>query len=253
VIHLAALHYLPDCAARPRETFDVNVEGTRRVLDACRTGGVRRFVFASTAAVYAPVESPCVEDVTPMGPIEVYGESKLEGERLVETFARETGLAATSVRLFNAVGRRETNPHVIPHIFESLRHANHVWLGNLEPRRDYIDTRDIADALVGLLESSKGHRVFNVGTGEAHSVADIIAKLQRILGRHVEVQQDPARLRPVERRVLVADINRIRAATSWAPRVTLDASLRDLAAAYGLDTDDAPRPRNANPTTTPQP
>jgi UDP-glucose 4-epimerase len=253
VIHLAAMHYLPECAARPRETVDINVEGTRRVLEACHTEGVRRLVFASSAAVYAPVAGRCVEDATPMAPIEVYGESKLEGERLVEAFARETGLAATSARIFNAVGRRETNPHVIPHIFESLRRADQVQLGNLGPRRDYIDTRDVADALVSLLESSKGYRVFNVGTGDAHSVADIIAALERILGRRIEVQQDPARLRPVERTLLVADISRIRAATGWAPRVTLDAALRDLVAAYGFDSDDAAGPRKAHPTTTPQP
>ena len=234
VIHLAAIHYLPDCAARPRETWEVNVEGTRHVLDACRAGRVRRLVFASTAAVYAPVDDPCAEDGTPLGPIEVYGESKLAGERLVEAFGQQTGIASTSVRIANAVGRRETNPHVVPHILESLRTSDRVPLGSLEPRRDYVDTRDIADALVAVLESSGGHRVFNVGTGIAHSVAEIIALLSRILGRSIEIHQEPARLRPIERMVLVADIARIRRAIGWAPRVTLEETLRDLVEAYGL-------------------
>jgi UDP-glucose 4-epimerase len=253
VIHLAAIHYLPDCAARPRETREVNVEGTRRVLDACRATGVRRVVFASSAAVYAPVDGPCVEDGTPLEPIEVYGESKLEGERLAERFARETGLATTTLRIANAVGRHETNPHVVPHIFESLRVSNQVPLGSLEARRDYIDTRDIAGAMAAVLAASNGYQVFNVGTGVAHSVADIIAALRRILGRPIDILQEASRLRPVERMMLVVDIDKIRRVTGWTPRVTLEETLRDLADVYGLNADRKPDPDSVHPSRTPPP
>ena len=221
VIHLAAIHYLPDCAARPRETQEVNVDGTRHVLEACRDR-VRHVVFASSAAVYASVDVPCSEDRTPVVPIEVYGESKLEGERLVEAFCRETGVAATTVRISNAIGRRETNPHVVPHIFESLRGSNQVPLGSVEARRDYIDTRDIADAILAVHEAAAGYQVFNVGTGVAHSVDEIVGLLGRMLGRRIEIVRDASRLRPVERMLLVADISKIRRATGWAPRVTLE-------------------------------
>lgn len=253
VIHLAAIHYLPDCAARPRETREVNVEGTRRVLEACRAAGVRRVVFASTAAVYASVDVPCSEDRTPVAPIEVYGESKLEGERLVEAFSREAGRPATTVRISNAIGRRETNPHVVPHIFESLRVSNQVPLGSIEARRDYIDTRDIADAILAVLEAPAAYQVFNVGTGVAHSVAEIVAALERILGRRIETRHDASRLRPVERMLLVADISKIRRATGWAPRVTLEESLRDLVDAYGLRPEGARDSESAHPTRTPPP
>jgi UDP-glucose 4-epimerase len=252
VIHLAAIHYLPDCAARPRETMEVNVEGTRHVLEACRAGGVRRVVFASTAAVYAPVDVPCSEDGTPLRPIEVYGESKLAGERLLEALSQDTAITATVVRISNAVGRRETNPHVVPHIFESLRRSTQVSLGSLEARRDYIDTRDIADAILAVLDSSSGYQVFNVGTGVAHSVADIVAALRRILGRPIDILQDASRLRPVERMLLVADIGRIRRGTGWAPRVTFEETLSDLVDAYGLRSG-ASDPDTAHPTRTPAP
>ena len=253
VIHLAAIHYLPDCAARPAETMEVNVGGTRHVLEACRAGGVRRVVFASTAAVYASVDVPCSEDHTPVVPIEVYGESKLEGERLIEAFSRETGIAATTVRISNAIGRRETNPHVVPHIFESLRASNQVPLGSVEARRDYIDTRDIAEAILAVLQTADGYQVFNVGTGVAYSVADIVAALGRILERRIEILRDASRLRPVERMLLVADVSRIRRATGWAARVSLEESLRDLVDAYGLRSDSAPGSDSAHPTSTPTP
>lgn len=234
VVHLAAMHFIPECIARPHDTMDVNVEGTRRVLDACRGISVRHFVFASSLAIYAPSESPCVEDETPLRPLEVYGESKVMGEALVRGFHAQTRVPATVLRLSNAIGRNETNPHVIPHIFESLQRSDVVELGNTAPQRDYIDSRDIADAVVGVAERANGLGVFNVATGTSHSVDDVIALLRRITGRPIAVVQDPARLRPSERMVLAADVSRIRAATGWAARFSLEETLRDLVTAYRL-------------------
>jgi UDP-glucose 4-epimerase len=234
VVHLAAMHFIPDCSARPGETMDVNVEGTRRVLERCRAGSVKHVIFASTAAVYAPTDDACVEDTTPLGPLEVYGESKLQGERLLDAFHAETGISTTTLRLFNGIGRDETNPHVVPHIFESLRTTDAIRLGNIAPRRDYIDTRDIGEAITSVVGRSSGHQVFNVGTGIAYAVRDITDRLERILGRALTVVQDASRLRAVERTVLAADISRIRNATGWSPRLSLDDTLWDLVAAYGL-------------------
>ena len=236
VVHLAAMHFIPDCVARPQETIDVNVEGTRRVLDSCRGSSVQSIVFASTGAVYAPTDRPCAEDATPLGPLEVYGESKLAGEELAVAFHKETGIPVINLRLFNAIGRYETNPHVVPHIFQSLQASDVLQLGNIAPCRDYIDTRDIAEAILTAAGSARGLGVFNVGTGVTHSVQDIVERLQRILGRPITVLQDPARTRANERMVLVADIEKIRRATGWTPRFSLEDTLTDMVAAYGLQT-----------------
>jgi UDP-glucose 4-epimerase len=236
LIHLAAMHFIPDCIARPQETIDVNVEGTRRMLESCRGSSVQRFIFASSAAVYAPMDRPCVEDATPLGPLEVYGESKLAAEQLVRTFHEGTGIPVSILRLFNAVGRHETNPHVVPHIFESLQTSDAVRLGNIAPCRDYIDTRDIAEAILAVAGGAGGLCVFNVGTGVAHSVKNIIESLRRILGRTITVVQEPVRVRASERMLLVADIARIRRETQWTPRVPFEDTLKDLVAAYRLQT-----------------
>lgn len=234
VIHLAAMHFIPDCVARPEETIDVNVEGTRRLLESCRGSSARHVMFASTAAVYAPIDGPCVEDATPLRPVEVYGESKVAAEQLVGAFHEETGTPATILRLFNAIGRRETNAHVVPHIFESLQAGDVIRLGNTAARRDYIDTRDMADAILSAAEGPHGLRVFNVGTGVAHSVDDIVGSLGRLLGRAITVVQEPSRMRPTERMVLAADVGKIRRATSWTARLSFENTLKDLCAAYGL-------------------
>lgn len=234
VIHLAALHFIPYCIANPAETHEVNVEGTRLVLDACRGTSVRTVTFASSAAVYAPSDDPCVEDATPIGPLEVYGTSKVSGESLVQGFYEETGIPCTVLRLFNAIGRRETNPHVVPHIFESLRRSDTIPLGNTAPRRDYIDTHDIAAALVGATAAADGLRIFNVGTGRAHAVTDLIGVLQTILGRELRVQQEAARVRATDRMLLLADTSRIEAAIGWRARIPLETTLRDLLDEYGI-------------------
>jgi UDP-glucose 4-epimerase len=236
LIHLAAMHFIPDCVARPQETIDVNVEGTRCVLGSCRGSSVRSLIFASTGAVYAPTDRPCMEGATPLRPLEVYGESKLAAEQEVAAFHEETGISTSILRLFNAIGRNETNPHVVPHIFESLQASDVIRLGNISPRRDYIDTRDVAEAILAVVERCQGLHVFNVGTGTASSVEDIVDMLRRILGRAITVEQEPLRVRTNERMLLAADIERIRRETQWTPRVSLEDSLRDLVAAYRLQT-----------------
>ena len=236
LIHLAAMHFIPDCIAHPQETLEVNVEGTRRVLDSCRGSSVRSVVFASSAAVYAPADGPCSEEATPLGPLEVYGESKLAAEEMIAAFHRETGIPMSVLRLFNAIGRNETNPHVVPHILGSLQTSDEIRLGNTDARRDFVDTRDIAEAMLAVAGSASGLRLFNVGTGVAYSADDIVASLRRILGRPVTVVHESKRERPAERMLLVADIERIRRATEWAPRVSLEETLTDLVAAYGLRT-----------------
>lgn len=257
LIHLAAMHFIPDCLARPRETMDVNVEGTRHVLDACRHAAVGHVTFASTAAVYAPTDLPCVEDITPLQPMEVYGESKLAAERVLGVFHGDTGIPVTILRMFNAIGRRETNPHLVPEIFEALRTSDVITLGNLEPRRDYIDSRDVADAILSVAGAPGGIQVFNVGTGVAYSVRELVDRLEGWLGRPLTVHQDPARMRPTERQLLVADIDRIRRATQWTPRISVDGTFRDLIVAYGLRTNASERregdpilPGDADATTT---
>jgi UDP-glucose 4-epimerase len=236
VIHLAAMHFIPDCFARPEETLDVNVEGTRRVLESCRGSSVRSFIFASSGAVYASTDRPCVEDTTPLQPVETYGESKLAAEHLVGAFHQDTGIATSILRLFNAVGRHETNPHVIHHILKSLQSSDVIPLGNITPRRDYIDTRDVTEAMLSVMDGSYGLQVFNVGTGAAYSVSEVVELLRRILGRPIVVVQEPTRVRATERILLVADIEKIRRTTHWTPRIALEETLKDLALAYDLQT-----------------
>ena len=234
VVHLAALHFIPDCVARPRDTMEINVEGTRQVFDACARHGVARVLHASSAAVYAPCDEACRELGTPLGPTDVYGESKLLGEELAERYHAQTGSHISSLRIFNAIGPRETNPHVLPHILESLQRSDTLELGNTDAKRDYIDTRDIASAILAIAEGAEGRSVYNIGTGLAYSVTEIIDLLQTKLGRPITVVHDPQRLRPSDRPLLLADPAKLRSELRWSPRCTLSDALDELIASYSL-------------------
>ncbi len=234
VVHLAALHFIPDCIARPRDTLEINVGGTQNVLDACARQRVPRVLFASSAAVYAPSDEACRELDSPLGPSDVYGESKLQGEELARRYHADTGLDVSMLRIFNAIGPRETNPHVLPHVLESLRTSDTIALGNTEAKRDYIDTRDLARAIAVIAAQAPGLSVYNVGTGRAHSVADILDLLRRKLGRPLTVTVDPARLRPSDNPLLLADVTKLRAELGWIPRVTLEDAVDELIRYYGL-------------------
>jgi UDP-glucose 4-epimerase len=234
VVHLAALHFIPDCVARPADTLSINVDGTRHVLAACAAAGVGRIAFASSAAVYAPSDEACNEATSALGPHDIYGESKLRGEELCREHHAKLGGDLALLRIFNAVGPRETNPHVVPHLFETLKTSDTIPLGNTQAKRDYIDTRDLALAITAVLERSRGSTPYNIGSGRAYSVDELVAVMSRRLGRPLTIQVDQARLRPVDRPLLLADISKIGAELGWKPAVPLEDTVDRLIEHYGL-------------------
>jgi UDP-glucose 4-epimerase len=229
VAHLAALHYIPAVDGAPELAGEINVGGTRNVLDACRSAPPRALVFASTAAVYPNLAEPISERISP-APIDVYGRTKLEGEMLLRRFAQETGTRCCAARLFNVVGPRETNPHVVPEIVDQVRRgAMEIDLGNVEPRRDLTDVRDVAAAIAGLLlRGPAGFSVFNVGSGRAMSVLEVVEECSAIAGRPLGIRQVPERIRAVERQMLLADTAAIAAATGWRPERDIRSTLAEL-------------------------
>jgi UDP-glucose 4-epimerase len=238
VLHLAALHYIPAVDDAPEEARSINVEGTRLVIDALLAHPPGRFVFASTAAVYPDWSEPIGEAVPP-APIDLYGETKLAGERELERL-RAAGAACVSARLFNVAGPRETNPHVLPEIVAQIAQgARELELGNVEPERDFVDVRDVGRALVGLLDaadrldSGTEPAVYNVGSGRATSVAEIVELCARIVDRDVTVRRDLGRVRRVDRLRLVADTGAIRRDLDWSPEWTLERTLADLLVEVG--------------------
>jgi UDP-glucose 4-epimerase len=229
VVHLAAMHFIPAIDGAPDLARDVNVNGTRRLVDALAQRPPELLLFASTAAVYPDRRGP-IDESCPPGPLDLYGRTKLECERLLAEFANRTGTRCVVARIFNVIGRRETNPHVVPELVGQLRRGQTpVRLGNLEPRRDYTDVSDVAGALHQLLSSSNdGSSIFNVGSGRSVSVGELVELCEHVLGRPIEVESEPQRRRVQDRLELAADPRLIHETTGWEPARSLRETLSEL-------------------------
>jgi UDP-glucose 4-epimerase len=229
VVHLAAMHFIPDCDADPGSCLSTNVAGTQVVMDAILDAdSTAALVYASSAAVYGPDSNPHGETVSRLAPTDVYGCSKLAGEQLVGAFALRTGRACSLARLFNVYGPNETNPHLIPTVIRQAQVGGRLHLGNLKTRRDYVFTEDVARALAMLGDATLegGSAVCNVGTGEAHSGEEVVAIVGRLVGKELTTLSDAKRTRPSDRPVLCADIAWAREHLGWAPSVAFEEGLK---------------------------
>jgi len=227
VFHLAALHYIPYCAAHPAQTLDVNVRGTQILLEGCKNIGVEKVVAISTAAVYAP-QDHATKETDSIYPMDIYGVSKYTNEMQVDLWRRLSSTMCTMVRLFNVYGKRETNPHLIPQILEQLRsESHHIDLGNLLSKRDYVFMDDVVEALIAIMElNDYEFDVFNLGSGRVYSTTEVVDTFAEIIGHRITIHQDPKRMRPVDRPHLEADIWKLRSKTGWQPRYNLEQGLR---------------------------
>ncbi|MES2441444.1 MAG: NAD(P)-dependent oxidoreductase [Pseudomonadota bacterium] len=231
VFHLAAIHFIPYCNDHPTEAVMINIQGTQNLLDALAGTPVERLFFASTAAVYPPKEGEHVES-DPIDPMDVYGATKAAGEALVRGWGAGSGKAVAVGRLFNAVGHRETNPHLLPDIMDQLNAGvRTLHLGNLDPRRDFIDARDMARAILAASDHvASGADVFNIGANRQYSVVEVVEMFSKAIGEPIEIVQDPARVRKVERPSLLAGIGKLSGATGWKPQIDLQQTLNELVA-----------------------
>jgi UDP-glucose 4-epimerase len=236
VLHLAAIHFIPYCNRHPAEAADINIMGTINVLDACAAvPGVQQVFVASTAAVY-PIADSALAESDPTGPMDIYGITKLATEKVASEHGLRTGMTTIIGRFFNAFGPNETNPHLIPEIQRQvLAGQRTLRLGNLEPKRDFIHTSDMAAAMEALLTAGlRGIEAFNIGRGIEYSVRDIVAAFERQLGEPLAIEVDPERVRKVERMHLLADVSKLKQATGWEPQWGIDEGVRTLL------TDDVP-------------
>ncbi|MCH2232553.1 MAG: GDP-mannose 4,6-dehydratase [Crocinitomicaceae bacterium] len=230
VVHLAAIHFIPYCNEHPFMSSDINITGTMNILDACKAAGsVKKALFASTAAVY-PIYDEAVTENHATGPLDVYGLSKLTGERLCNEFNLSSNIPVIICRFFNAFGPNETNPHLIPEIQDQVNSGKRtIQLGNLDPKRDFIHTYDMARAMELLLEAEiQGVETFNLGRGIEYSVREIVESFERQLGEKITIEVDPKRVRKTDRMHLLADVNKLKSFTGWNPEWSIDDGVKTL-------------------------
>lgn len=230
VVHLAAIHFIPYCNEHPFESSDINIRGTMNVLAAAqKISNLKKILFASTAAVY-PISDVAVSETDEVRPLDIYGLSKLAGEQLLHNFYLQTGIDTICCRFFNAFGPNETNPHLIPEIEKQIKDGSRkIALGNLTPKRDFIHTHDMANAVNALINlENVGFDIFNLGRGIEYAVTEVVEEFEKTLNEKIVIEVDQSRVRKVERMHLLADVSKLKNKTGWEPLWSLNEGINDL-------------------------
>ena len=240
IVHMAALAEVAESVAHPERYRDVNVNGTAAVIAAAKAAGVGRLVFSSTAAVYGAPDRVPIDELDRLAPTNPYGETKLEGERLLER-ARDSGdLAFTALRYFNACGAdgdrgedHSPESHLVPLALRAARDGSalHVF-GDDYPTpdgtclRDYVHVVDLADAHIAALRRlPRVQAAFNLGTGRGDSVLRVLETVERVTGLSLTRHLSPRRAGDPP--ALVAGNARAGARLGWRPLRSLDDAVGD--------------------------
>jgi UDP-glucose-4-epimerase GalE len=240
VMHFAASAYVGESMAQPQKYFRNNVVNSLSLLDAMRETGVTNIVFSSTCATYGDPAYLPLDESHPQKPVNPYGDSKLFIEKALRWYGEAYGLRWASLRYFNAAGAdvdaeigeaHDPEPHLIPLVMQAAsgerQEAGIFGTDYATPDgtaiRDYIHVEDLAQAHVLAIEhlANGGESgAFNLGTGRGYSVREIIAAVEKHIGRKVPVREIGRRAGDPER--LVAGAERARVVLGWRPVHDLD-------------------------------
>jgi GDP-4-dehydro-6-deoxy-D-mannose reductase len=250
VFHLAAQTFVPDSLQAPVETYEVNAIGSARLAEAVRAydaGPPPRVVFASTAEVYGArdaTEFPLCENID-LRPANPYGASKAAAESILLAHARSFGLEVVIARSFNHIGPGQNDRFVVASLANQLARiaaggSPQLFVGNLNAARDFLDVRDVVEAYIALARDGQAGQIYNVCSGGAVAIRDVLRELIAIAHVPVEVREDPARRRAADIPLLVGNGEKIRQATGWRPQISLIESLRAI---YSAALEDSRSPR----------
>jgi len=238
IVHLAAIASGSEARQDPGRAWVVNAAGTARLMDAAVSlrdvGGVDPLVLVvSSAEVYGDGPATPRVETDPLVPQSPYAASKLAAEVAALEAWRRAGLRVVIARAFPHTGPGQSLLYVVPAFIQRLRAARaadaaRVATGNLEPVRDLLDVRDVVQAYVALLQHGVPGEAYNVSRGEGVTLRELFTRLAELVGVRVEPVTDPALMRSGDIRYLVGDAAKLKQATGWSPRITLDQTLREM-------------------------
>jgi len=235
VYHLAAASHVGDSWNAPTSVVRLNTEGTLNVLLAAHETGAERVVIIGSAEQYghvAPDRMPITED-TPLQPVSPYGASKAAAEMLGSYMVRGRDFPVVLVRAFNHLGPGQSDRLVASTLAKQVAEnersgADEIQAGDLSPKRDFSDVRDVVRAYRLLATKGVPGEAYNVCSGSAVSIRQMADILIALSGRSMRVVTDPERLRPVDVPVLLGDNTKLRRDAGWAPEVPLEQTLSDV-------------------------
>jgi GDP-4-dehydro-6-deoxy-D-mannose reductase len=230
IYHCAGQADVQDAWKAPTRALRLNVLGTHHVLEACRDAGVAcRILVTGSALIYRPRTEP-IDEEAEVAPANPYGVSKLAQEMT----AAASGLPVVLARPFNHAGPRQSPAYASSAFAQQIarieagRSEPVLRVGNLDARRDVTDVRDTVRAYQALAEAGTPLRAYNVCSGRAYQMREILDILLAHARVKVRVELDPERLRPSDNPIIVGSHARLTADTGWRPEIPLEQTLADL-------------------------
>jgi GDP-4-dehydro-6-deoxy-D-mannose reductase len=237
IFHLAAQSYVPASWSAPADTMRINILGQVNLFEAIREAGIDPLVqIAGSSEEYGlvyPDEVPMKES-NPLRPLSPYAVTKVAQELMARQYFYSYGLKTVVTRGFNHTGPRRG------HVFVTSSFAHQIALiekgkkepvidvGDLSSKRDWTDVRDTVRGYWLALEKGEPGEVYNVGSGRAYAVGEMLDILLRFSKVQIDVRQDPCRLRPSDVKILWCDGSKFREQTGWAPEIPFETTMRDL-------------------------
>jgi GDP-4-dehydro-6-deoxy-D-mannose reductase len=233
VYHCAGAAHVGEAWQRTEATFAMNVRGTQYLMEGLSRAGVEaRVLVPSSALVYRPADTALTED-DPLAPTSPYGVSKLAQE-LLGSHTAGSGVQIMIARAFNHFGPRQ-DPAFSTSGFarqiaaiEGGLQPPEIVVGNLDARRDLTDVRDTVRAYRAIAEHGQPGRPYNVCSGHAVAIGDVLEMLVARARVPIRVRVDQGRFRPNDVPLLVGDPSRVRQELGWTPQIPLEQTLDDV-------------------------
>lgn len=234
IINLAAISSVGASWNMPQTTMAINVIGALNIMEAARKSEQKpRILFVGSSEEYVISENPLDEN-TQLNANNPYGISKVTQEQFAKLYREQYGLKIYYVRPFNHTGIGQRDSFVLPSFCKQVAEIDKsgkdgkIQVGNLKVKRDFSHVKDVVRAYRMIVESDNCNQIYNVGSGNAYSLEDMLTYIIGLSNQHIEIEVDQNRIRPTDQPVICCDRSLIGKELGWEPQYNVYDALKEM-------------------------
>lgn len=238
IVNLAAISSVGVSWNIPQLTMQVNVIGALNIMEAARKSMKKpKILFIGSSEEYVISDSP-INEGQQLNAANPYGISKVTQEQFAKLYKEQYGLKIYCVRPFNHTGVGQRDSFVLPSFckqvveIEKSGEPGKIKVGNLAVKRDFSHVKDIVRAYRMIVESDNCDLIYNVGSGTAYSLEDMLQHIIKMSSQKIEIEIDQSRFRPTDQPVICCDYNLIKTELGWEPQYTVFDALKEMLEYY---------------------
>ena len=234
IVNLAAISSVGASWNMPQTTMAINVIGALNIMEAARKIEQKpRILFVGSSEEYVISENPLDEN-TQLNANNPYGISKVTQEQFAKLYREQYGLKIYCVRPFNHTGIGQRDSFVLPSFCKQVAEIDKsgkdgkIQVGNLKVKRDFSHVKDVVRAYRMIVESDNCNQIYNVGSGNAYSLEDMLTYIIGLSNQHIEIEVDQNRIRPTDQPVICCDRSLIGKELGWEPQYNVYDALKEM-------------------------